>query len=269
MPVQDTEVYIVIVISIVLALMLVGFIVTILYLYQRRQHRQEQELVMLKDQYDRELLRSQLEIQEATLENIAQELHDNIGQIVSVAKISSAILPIESSHPAYDSVLNIKELLTKASADISNLTKSLHTDRIAQIGLLEAIRFEVQTLRKSGLVKVELNVLGDEYSFEQQKEIFLFRMFQEMMNNILKHAKASLVEIDLNYDSDETFIMQIKDDGVGFDVDEKKQSEAGSSGVGLKSLFSRSRLIGADVDIISGPGKGTVITVILPLSGEG
>jgi two-component system, NarL family, sensor kinase len=84
------EVYVVIVIGIILALLLVGFILTILFLYQRRQHRQEQELARMKDLFDKELLQSQLEIKEATLKNIAQELHDNIGQMLTVVKFSLA-----------------------------------------------------------------------------------------------------------------------------------------------------------------------------------
>ena len=76
---QTQEIYIVILIATALALLLVGFIVTSLFLYQRRQHRQEQQLVRMKDEYQQELLRSQLEIQETTFKTIAMELHDNIG----------------------------------------------------------------------------------------------------------------------------------------------------------------------------------------------
>ncbi|MFM9909487.1 MAG: hypothetical protein ACKVOW_09070, partial [Chitinophagaceae bacterium] len=81
---QNQEIYIIIIIAIVIALLLVGFIVTILFIYQRRRHQQEQELVQLKDSYEQEALKSQLEIQETTFKTISQELHDNIGQLLSV-----------------------------------------------------------------------------------------------------------------------------------------------------------------------------------------
>ena len=82
-----------------MALLLVGFIVTILFLYQRRRHEQEQELTRIKREFEQELLKSQLEIQEQTFKTIAQELHDNIGQLLSVVKISLSVLPLDKAHP--------------------------------------------------------------------------------------------------------------------------------------------------------------------------
>ena len=99
MPTQNQEIYFVTIIGIILGLLLVGFIVTILFLYQRRQQRQEQELERIRAIYEKEALRSQLEIQENTFKSIAQELHDNIGQMLSVTKLTLSILPIENGHP--------------------------------------------------------------------------------------------------------------------------------------------------------------------------
>jgi signal transduction histidine kinase len=265
---QGQEIYIVILLGIVLALVLVGFILTMLFLYQRRQHRQEQQLARMKDQYEQEVLRSQLEIQEATFKTIAQELHDNIGQVLSVIKLSLSILPLEPQHPAYESVQNSRQMLNKIIYDMADLTKSLHTDRIAQIGLVEAIRFDLESLRRTGLVEVDFSVEGEEYAFENQRAIFLFRMFQEMINNILKHSKATHVNIAVNYRIDNKFVLQVEDNGVGFDPEKKQVQASSSSGIGLKSMTNRARLIGGDITIQSQPGKGTVIKVELPLERE-
>ena len=148
MQVKGSEIYIVMLIGSALALLLVGFIVAILFLYQRKRNRQEQEVIKLKDLYDQELLRSQLEIQESTFRVIAQELHDNIGQVLSVVKLSLSILPLEKTHPAFEKVTNCRDMLNKAIYDMADLTKSLHTDRISQIGITEAIRFELDIIRK-------------------------------------------------------------------------------------------------------------------------
>jgi two-component system, NarL family, sensor kinase len=260
---QNAEIYIAIVIAIILGLVLVGFIVTILFLYQKRQHQQEQELARLKDIYDREVLRSQLEIQENTLKTIAQELHDNIGQMLSVVKLSMSVLPIEKDHPAVEMIKNSQQVLNKAILDLSDLTKSMHTDRIVDVGLADSIRFELASIKRTGILQVDFSVTGEEVAFDGQKSIFLYRMFQEMMNNILKHSKATGVIVSLIYSADDIFIMEIEDNGKGFDVEEKKQN-ASASGVGLKSIFSRAQLIGATIDVKSEPGKGTRITVELP-----
>ena len=265
---KSQEIYVIILISIVLALLLVGFIVTIFFLYQRKRHRQEQELVKMKDQFGQELLRSQLEIQESTLKVIAQELHDNIGQMLSVIKLWMAILPVEKEHPAFEGLENSRQMLNKIIYDLADLTKSLHTDRIAEIGLLEAIRFEVVTLRKTGLVQIDFSVSGTEYHFDDQKSIFLFRMFQEMMNNILKHSKASSVSISVIYSTDDKFALRVEDNGIGFNAEKKQKQISSSSGIGLKSMMNRARLIGAEISIQSQPGSGTVIAVELPLEIE-
>src|SRR5215470_3138291 len=108
---QNQQIYFVILIGTILALLLVGFIFTIFFLYQRKKQKQEQELVKMKEQYEQELLRSQLEIQEITLKSIAQELHDNIGQVLSVIKLWMASAPVDKEHPAYEGVQNSRELL--------------------------------------------------------------------------------------------------------------------------------------------------------------
>jgi two-component system, NarL family, sensor kinase len=264
---KNPEIYFVTIIGIILGLLLVGFIVTILFLYQRRQHRQEQEMDKLKDRYEKELLRSQLEIQENTFITIAQELHDNIGQMLSVVKLSLSALPLENGHPAYQQVKNSQQVLHKAIYDLSNLTKSLHTDRIAQIGLAESIQFELLAVKKAGILRVQFHTKGTESPLNEQKAIFLFRIFQESLNNILKHSQASEVIVDLQYLEDQ-FILEIKDNGIGFDVSQKQEFATSSSGVGLKNLFSRAKLIGADLSIKSEPGKGTVILIRLPLHVE-
>lgn len=265
---QNQEIIFVIVIGGLLALILVGFIVSILFLYQRKQHKQEEELARLKEEYDQELLKSQLEIQETTLKSIAQELHDNIGQVLSVVKLSLAVLPIDKEHQAFASLQHIREVLNKAVYDLADLTKSLHTDRIAQIGLLESIRFDLDTLRKTGLMEVTFAVEGAEYRLGEQKEIFIFRIFQELVNNILKHAKASQLNIRLDYTSENVFEFRIKDNGVGFNIGEKRDSKSPLNGVGLKSMLNRSKLIGAKMDFISEPGKGTEVVMTVPLQQE-
>jgi len=268
MPAQNQEIIVIILIATALALLLVGFIVTSLFLYQRRQHRQEQQLVRMKDEYQQELLRSQLEIQETTFKTIAMELHDNIGQVLSVVKLSLSVLPLDKAHPAYEGVQGSRDMLNKVIYDMGNLTKSLHTDRIAQIGLVEAIRFDLGSLKRTGLLEVGFTVEGNEYHLEDQRSIFLYRMFQEMLNNILKHSKATRVNIAVIYSIDNKFVLKVEDNGVGFDVEKKRTQASSSSGIGLKSMTNRASLIGAQISVQSQPGKGTSIKVELPLEKE-
>jgi two-component system, NarL family, sensor kinase len=263
---QNKEIYFVIFMGTMLAFLLVGFILSMFFFYQRKRQKQERELIRLKEEFEQEVLRSQLEIQETTMKTIAQELHDNIGQSLSVIKLWMAIAPINKDHEAFEGVQNSKELLHKVIRDMADLTKSLHTDRITDIGLPEAIQFDLTSIRRSGLLKIDFNVQGEEFHFPDQQSIFIFRMYQEIMNNILKHSKANHVIVALVYSGNDTFVMTIQDDGVGFDLQQKKESGTGSSGLGLKSMRNRAKMISADLSIHSEPGKGTKISVRVPLN---
>jgi signal transduction histidine kinase len=263
---QNREIYFVMLIGTLLAFLLVGFILAMFFFYQRRRQRQERELVRLKEEYEQEALRSQLEIQESTMKTIAQELHDNVGQSLSVIKLWMSMAPIGPDHEAYEGVQNSKEMLQKVIREMADLTKSLHSDRITDIGLSEAINFDLASIRRAGILKIQFEAEGEEFHFPDQQSIFIFRIYQELMNNIIKHSKATHVNVALFYKSNNTFVMKIQDDGVGFDVQEKRDSGSGSSGLGLKSMRNRAKMIGADLAIESEPGKGatTVVTVPLP-----
>ncbi len=264
---QNPEIYFLIIIGIILGLLLVGFIVAVLVLYKRRQQRQEQEVARMKDMYEKESLRSQLEIQENTFKTISQELHDNIGQMLSVVKLSLSALPLEKEHKAQDLVKHSQEVLNKAIVDLSDLNKSLHPDRITDIGLAESIRYELAAIKKAGLLDVQFSIVGQEVRFPDEKAIFLFRIFQELLNNILKHSKAKKIIVDITFNSDNTFVMEVEDNGVGFATDGKGSPLSFSKGVGLTSMFNRAKLIGADINITSVINQGTRVTIkIIPLA---
>lgn len=262
---QNQEIYIVTIIGIILGLLLVSFIVAMLVLHKRRQLQQEQEVAKMKEIYDKEMLRSQLEIQENTFKTISQELHDNIGQMLSVVRLSLSSLPLEKDHPAQELVLHSREVLNKAIVDLSDLNKSLHPDRITEIGLADSIRFELASIKRTGLLKVQFDVAGDEFQLPGQKAIFIFRIFQEILNNTLKHAKATQINVMITYDTDNTFAMEIEDNGVGFATDGKGKPLSFGKGVGLTSLFNRAKLIGADIYFDSVLKQGTRVTIkIIP-----
>jgi signal transduction histidine kinase len=263
---QNKEIYFVIFMGTLLAFLLVGFILSMFFFYQRKRQKQERELIRLKEEYEQEVLRSQLEIQETTMNTLAQELHDNIGQTLSVIKLWMSMVPIEKDHEAYEGVQNSKEMLHKVIRDIADLTKSLHTERITDIGLSEAINFDLASIRRAGILKINFEALGEEFHFPDQKSVFIFRMYQEMMHNIIKHSQATHVMVSLVYSGNDTFAMTIQDDGVGFDVQQKKDSGSGSSGLGLKSMRNRAKMIGADLSIQSEPGKGTIMSVSVPFN---
>ncbi|MFN8289168.1 MAG: ATP-binding protein [Chitinophagaceae bacterium] len=258
---QNPELYLVTIIGIILGLLLVSFVVAMLVFYKRSQQKQEQEMIRVKNMYEKEVLHSQLEIQENTFKTISQELHDNIGQLLSVVKLSLSSLPLEKEHKAHPLLGHSLQVLSKAIADLSNLTKSLHTDRIGDLGLAESISFELSAIKNTGIYETSFAVSGTEFQLPEKKEIFLFRMFQEILNNIIKHSAATHIIVRLTYGADNTFAMVVEDNGKGFDVESVRASLSSGKGVGLKSMFNRAKMIGADINVESGNNKGTKVTV--------
>ena len=260
MQTKTAETVLIILIGILLTLLLVSFIVAMLFLYRRNNLRHLKSMQLANAQFQQELLTAQLEIQEATFKNIAEEIHDNIGQTLSLAKFNIAVLPIDASSNLFEPISGTKDLINTAIEDLRNLSHGLHSDRMTQTGLADAISNEAKHINKSGKIKANVTVTGIQFPLPDGADIILFRIFQESINNIIKHAGASEINTSINF-SDAGFSLKIKDDGRGFDVKELQQH---GGGLGLTSMANRAKLIGASFNINSEPEKGTEISVVLP-----
>lgn len=239
-------------------LILGAFIVMIMLVYRKRRNLHIMEKLNLQSNYKHELLKAQLEIQEQTLTNIGREIHDNIGQVLSFVKLS--LNPANGSlEQLQQKMNNSRELVAKAINDLRDLSKSLNFQYFAHLGLLKAIEIETERVNKSGLLQLNINVEGTPYELGEQCELVLFRIFQESLNNSLKHAQASSFTIYLQFNI-ESFTLTLADDGQGFAVKDKLNKLSGS---GLKNIESRATLIGAAATINSSPGNGCTISLQL------
>ena len=250
----------IILVSVLLFIVASGIIVFIL-VYQKKQLQYLGEKKQLKADYEKETLESRLEIQEQAMKSIAQEVHDNIGQVLTVAKLNLTMIDIHAPELILQERLNnISELLHKAIHDLRDLSKSLHSDVIAEQGLLKAIQNEVDMLKKTGAYTITLDIEGDYYHLPQQKELILFRVFQEIINNIIKHANASVIDVRLAFQSQQ-FVLCVKDNGIGFDINNIQTG----SGIGLRNIINRTQIIGASYFIDSQAMKNTTIKIELPV----
>ncbi|UEG52529.1 histidine kinase [Mucilaginibacter daejeonensis] len=206
--------------------------------------------------YRQEMLKTRLEVQEQTLNNVSQEIHDNIGQVLSFVKLNLGLTNVPSDQLQHK-MAESRELVAQAINDLRDLSKSLSAERIAQLGLVNAIEASADRVNRSELINVQVKVTGSPYSLGEQNELVLFRIFQETLNNAMKHARAHHFKVGLLY-KDDRLDMTLTDDGQGFSVDEKLASGGGS---GLKNIESRAALIGAHTSIKSTLGAGSVISI--------
>lgn len=256
-----------IIISTLFILLITFFIVRFVLLYQKRHQSFLQEKADLQTNFKQTLLQAQLEIQEQTLQNISQEIHDNIGQVLSLAKLNLGTMDIEQPVMLQQKIDDSKNLIGKAIQDLRDLSKSLNTDYVSNMGLLQAIEYELEMIRKSDAYETALQISGLPFKVESQKELIIFRIIQEIINNILKHAKANKILVQAIY-GPTAITITITDNGMGFDLTPLNLAENGQFGLGLRNMHKRAQLIGAGFTITSTIGSGTTASIIIPVQSD-
>lgn len=236
----------------------IAFIIYFVVLYRNRQLKNKKEQDEREAAYRQELLQTQIEIQEQTLEYISKEIHDNITQVLSFVKLSMGTLSHTLDDTKKAKLIESRELVAQTITDLRDLSKSLSFEHIAQIGLVKTIEKEVERINKTDLVKVSLLTEGQIYSLGEQRELVLFRIYQEALNNALKYAGAKHFKISLQYQAD-LFNLTLEDDGSGFSPDLLNNK----TGSGLRNMENRAVLIGGNARIESALGTGCRIHVTL------
>lgn len=264
MPSSEQEIINIIIIGTALILIFGGFIVFFIIAYRKRQQKFKLEKEHMRINFQNEILRTQLEIQEQTFKNISQEIHDNIGQALTLAKLNLNTMPSVSDEQK-EKITTTKEIISKTIADLRDLSRGLNTDYIADMGLQKAIEYEFGLISRSSSIITELHTEGSAYRLDKQKELILFRIIQELLNNTIKHAAATSIKAMITYNPDE-FILSIRDDGKGFVIKDTENKDVSGTGLGLRNMNNRAKLIGASFTMNSKPGTGTEVRIILPIS---
>ena len=258
---QDKEIVIsIVIICTLLIIILIGFIAVILLLYQKKQNLFNTRLVGIKANYDKELLKTQLEIQEYTFQYISREIHDNIGQFISLAKLQLNTLDMKDGRPAAQRIADAVELLTRALDELRDLSKSLSSEVIRNGGLTKAIEQLVIQLQKLAVPQVIYELMGDYQFLDEQKEIFILRILQEAINNVIRHSGAATIHITLTYENN-SLTMVVNDNGRGFNT---TVIETQKNTSGLSNMMKRAKMIESSFHVESILNTGTIITLIVP-----
>ncbi len=243
-------------------LLITSFLVLFVLIHRDQSRKNTREKEEMKEAYQKEILKAQLEMKEHTLHTISQEIHDGIGQILSLAKLNLNTIKLEENNPAVSKILDAKELISRAIQDLRHLSKTLNSDFLGQQKLTESVRFELEHIQKAGHYIATLEIKGDERPLDPQKELIIFRIAQENFNNIIKHAGAKNISVILDYQSD-LLNMKIEDDGAGFQISSVNTKGIKEKGTGIGNMYHRAKLIGAEFSIDSQLDKGTITQLSL------
>lgn len=219
--------------------------------------RMEEEQLSSKIEQQKEITRVILQTQEMERNTLGRELHDNINQILASVSLKLGYF-LEEPENNLDIIENCRQNLDKAIQEARNLSHHMVIPRFSEKKLNEELAHLIENYSYNQLVQLDTSELSDEMLPPPVKET-LFRIVQEQLSNIHKHARADKVTIRLHTADPKAVVMLISDNGVGFDVQQKQK------GIGITNIFNRAESYNGRAAIHSSPGKGCILSVIIPL----
>jgi len=241
----------------VFLLLITLFIVVLLMAYKRRDYKHLKEKRLLEEDFNSQLLRSQIEMQEQTFTQIGKELHDNVGQLLSTSRMLIGLAERSLQTPP-DTLLTANATIGKAINELRSLSKSLDKDWLSQFNLLDNLKAEVLRVNAGSTISAHLHVQA-EPALSSSKQIILLRIRQEAVQNALKHSNCKVIDIYF-YKNGTDAKITVADDGTGFKNKENK-------GMGLKNMQYRTKLLGGSINFNSSV-KGTSIVIVIPQTSE-
>jgi len=238
----------VVIISTILVSLITLALITLFVVFQKRKNKLLIEREEAKKRFEREIAETQIEIREETLRNISWELHDNIGQLLTLAKI-------QLQNATKDTIMEVTDTISMSLKEVRALSKLINPEAIKNIQLKEAIQLEVDRFNRLNFIKSNLEIIGEEKKLDKKASIIIFRILQEFFSNTIKHSKASTLKVMLNY-TDESLLITASDNGIGF-----SSSENTNKGIGLQNIKNRAKLIGAEAKFMSQKNKGTTLSI--------
>ncbi len=243
-----------------LTMLLSGFILIMVFNYRNRQMTFHQSLKKAQNDFEKNLISAQLEIQEQTFQHISREIHDNISLSLTLAKLQLNTFDWRDPEKSTIKLESSIHLLGSSIAQLSDISKSLNADIIIQQGLLQALEEEIQRIRQADQFEVIYEVKGSPVFMDSNKELIIFRIIQEAFNNVIKHAKASAVHLQLDYCPEQLQIL-IADNGRGFDPERNRNG----GNAGLKNMETRAHILKGEMQVFSSAESGTNLIFTIPI----
>jgi two-component system, NarL family, sensor histidine kinase UhpB len=239
---------------------------------RKKEDEKERNKIGLELKKSHSELMSLIERQDRAIEdertNIARDLHDELGQVLTALKIDVSMLkrsvlsgkPLNGVEAEFKS---ITDLIDRITHSVKRISRGLRPEALEDLGIMEAIRYQVLEFGKRNNIDCDLHLPTSAPKLDNTLSITLFRIVQEALTNIMRHAQASSVQVQLEV-QDEGLLLTISDDGVGISNNEIESSKS----LGLIGLRERVRALKGRFSITGSPGGGTAITVMLPINKE-
>lgn len=236
-----------------------ALIIYIIYIYQSKIFNGKLQLEKQESEHRMQMLISMNEAQEKERARIAHDIHDEVGAIFFMAKMSAG----EMANKSKDEICKkhaaeTESLIIQGINELRKSIQALTPTLLEKLGFIQSIEKFTHLIQNN--IHVEFKMEGEYVKLSKNAELAIYRVIQELVNNALKHSQAKKIEIDI-IQKPELLTIIVADDGVGFDL--KNNSE--SMGLGLKNIESRIFLIGGETKFVSFPNQGTICRIEIPV----
>ncbi len=227
--------------------------------YRKYKLKHMKEKLLLNEQHAKELLFSQIEIQQQTMQYIGREIHDSVGQKLTLASLYNQQLSHTNNYPdLHPQLTAIGNIINESLTELRNLSKSLTSDNPGDLQVL--LQKECEQVNLTDICKAALTMDVEHIPIPQLYKNVILRIVQEFIQNSLKHSGCTQISIQMSKAAAGTMIM-ITDNGKGFDT---TNSEKAQFGMGLINMKRRAAAIGALITLHSTPGTGTTLQLTIP-----
>ena len=232
------------------------FVIIFLIVHKKKRYQHLLEKQQMENSYQNQLLLSRIEVQEQSFKYFSEEIHDNIGQLLSIVKMQLYNIRNRSTEQEIvNKATDCTDLLGKAINDLRNISHTLNNGYILSAGLADAVQKELDYICSAKEMQCALHITGEEYSLGNERELLTFRIIQEAIANAVKHAAPTQINIYLDYERTE-LIVRVSDNGMGFEP-----GNTPVTGIGLNNMLVRSGLLKAKLEVSSVKDKGSTISL--------
>ncbi len=244
----------------VVMLLLVSAIILFMVFYQKKMIQEQVKRQKLELEYQQKMMVAALDSQENERRRVAGDLHDSIGAMLSAIRLG--LITVGKQMPNPSGINDAKEMLDETIGSVRRISRDLMPSTLEKFGLAHALKELCDRFQSTSQLPIQYQEQGEVQTINSKRELMIFRIVQELLNNAIKHAKASVILVTLQ--STDTFQVVVEDDGVGFDFDEQHSSTKSEKGLGLFNIENRARLLHATLEFDKERKKGTRIILTVP-----
>lgn len=257
-PAPDYHVFTMIAIGTGVMLLLAGSIVLFITYYQKKMFEARLKQQLLESQFQQKVLEATLDSQESERRRVSGDLHDSIGGMLSAIRVGLSALGKQLPNPHLMDAQ--KQMLDDTIESVRKISRELMPATLEKFGLIPAVRELCEKMQATTKIQIGVMELGETRPVENRRQLMVYRITQELLNNAFKHSKATYIEVVFNFK--ENLYLIVEDNGIG--IDPKQMEESGRKSLGLFNIQSRVQLLSATVTIDREKKDGSKITVSVP-----